>query len=213
MSSPIAMACDGAMPLPDMARTCEGDRGPGGAAQAPERPCNRWKRQSDRGIFARMMAGPAAGHGEEKTVMTDATSLKAHRTASGMGVRKGARTPDWPNEGRHGHQPACHLRQPRPITRPVRHRGSGQRSHRGTGFAEQPAECRPAPRGPRPGRRPVQGRIERQGMRACIPRRKQRKKPVRCDTCRCRRRNRIEIMSGRLKDRPIVGKTVPRTAF
>ena len=44
---------------------------------------------SDKGIFARMMAGLAAGHGEEKTVMIDATYLKAHRTATSMGVKKG----------------------------------------------------------------------------------------------------------------------------
>ena len=50
---------------------------------------NRWKRWSDRGIFTRMMAGLAAGHGEEKTVMIDATYLKAHRTATSMGVKKG----------------------------------------------------------------------------------------------------------------------------
>ena len=30
---------------------------------------------------------------------------------------------------------------------------------------------------------------------------------------RYKRRNRIEIMFGRLKDWPIVGKTVPRTVF
>ena len=47
---------------------------------------NRWKRRRDKGIFARMMAGLAAEHGEEKTVMIDATYLKAHRTATSMGV-------------------------------------------------------------------------------------------------------------------------------
>ena len=36
-----------------------------------------------------MMMGLAAGHGEEQTVMIDATYLKAHRTATGMGVKKG----------------------------------------------------------------------------------------------------------------------------
>jgi hypothetical protein len=36
-----------------------------------------------------MMAGLAAEHGEEKTVMIDATYLKAHRTATSMGVKKG----------------------------------------------------------------------------------------------------------------------------
>lgn len=36
-----------------------------------------------------MMAGLAAEHGERKTVMIDATHLKAHRTATSMGVKKG----------------------------------------------------------------------------------------------------------------------------
>ena len=50
---------------------------------------NRWKRWSDKGGFARMMTGPAAEHCEKKTVMIDATDLKAHRTATSMGVKKG----------------------------------------------------------------------------------------------------------------------------
>ena len=50
---------------------------------------NRWKRWSDKGIFARMMVGLAADHGEKKTVMIDATYLKAHRTATSMGMKKG----------------------------------------------------------------------------------------------------------------------------
>ena len=49
---------------------------------------NRWKRRSGKGIFAQMMAGLAAEHGEEKTVMIDATYLKAHRTATSLGVKK-----------------------------------------------------------------------------------------------------------------------------
>ena len=50
---------------------------------------NRWKRWSDKGIFAQMMVGLAAEHGEERTVMIDATYLKAHRTATSLGVKKG----------------------------------------------------------------------------------------------------------------------------
>ncbi len=50
---------------------------------------NRWKRWSDKGIFAQIMVGLAANHGEEKTVMFDATYLKAHLTATSMGVKKG----------------------------------------------------------------------------------------------------------------------------
>lgn len=49
---------------------------------------NRWKRWSDKGIFAAMLTGLAADHGEEKTFMIDATSLKAHRTASSLAVKK-----------------------------------------------------------------------------------------------------------------------------
>ena len=36
-----------------------------------------------------MMAGLAAEHCEKKTVMIDATYLKAHRTTTSMGVKKG----------------------------------------------------------------------------------------------------------------------------
>ena len=48
-----------------------------------------FERGHEQGIFAQMMIGLAADHGEEKTVMIDATYLKAHRTASSLGVKKG----------------------------------------------------------------------------------------------------------------------------
>lgn len=39
-----------------------------------------WSEYShERGVFARIMAGLAAEHGEETTVMIDVTHLKAHR--------------------------------------------------------------------------------------------------------------------------------------
>jgi transposase len=38
---------------------------------------NRWKRWSEKDIFARMMAGLAAGHGEEKTVMIPSRDITA----------------------------------------------------------------------------------------------------------------------------------------
>ncbi len=41
------------------------------------------------GVFARMMEGLACDGGEEKTVMIDATYLKAHRTASSLRAKKG----------------------------------------------------------------------------------------------------------------------------
>lgn|GEM_PF-2581581 len=51
---------------------------------------NRWKRWSDKGIFIRMMEGLATPQApERKTIMIDATYLKAHRTASSLRVKKG----------------------------------------------------------------------------------------------------------------------------
>ena len=50
---------------------------------------NRWKRGGERGVFTRMMEGLAAADAEPKTVMIDATYLKAHRTASSLRVKKG----------------------------------------------------------------------------------------------------------------------------
>ena len=55
--------------------------------------------------------------------------------------------------------------------------------------------------------------LQDKGIRACIPGRKARKAPVKYDKRRYKRCNRIEIMFGRLKDRPIVGKTVHWTVF
>ena len=47
----------------------------------------------------------------------------------------------------------------------------------------------------------------------CIPGRANRKASIPYDTDLYKQRNRIERMFGRLKDWPIVGKTVPRTVF
>ena len=51
--------------------------------------CNRWKRWGDMGVFARMMEGLAAASPEPKTIMIDATYLKAHRTATSLRSKKG----------------------------------------------------------------------------------------------------------------------------
>ena len=50
---------------------------------------NRWKRWSDKGVFVAMMDGLLAKGAERKTIMIDATYLKAHRTASSLAVKKG----------------------------------------------------------------------------------------------------------------------------
>ena len=55
----------------------------------PKTLYNRWKRWSDRGAFARMMHGLASEAAVPKTVMIDATYLKAHRTATSLRSKKG----------------------------------------------------------------------------------------------------------------------------
>jgi transposase len=52
-------------------------------------PYNRWKRWGDKGVFARMMEGPTSEAATPKTVMIDATYLKAHRTATSLRSKKG----------------------------------------------------------------------------------------------------------------------------
>jgi transposase len=58
----------------------------------PKTLYNRWKRWGDKGIFARMMEGPASEAAVPKTVMIDATYLKAHRTATSLRSKKGGPT-------------------------------------------------------------------------------------------------------------------------
>ena len=55
----------------------------------PKTLYNRWKRWCDMGVFARIMEGLAAEGRERKTIMIDATYLKAHRTASSLRLKKG----------------------------------------------------------------------------------------------------------------------------
>ena len=58
----------------------------------PKTLYNRWKRWSDKGVFARMMAGLASQASVPKTVMIDATYLKAHRTATSLRSKRGGQT-------------------------------------------------------------------------------------------------------------------------
>ena len=55
----------------------------------PKTLYNRWKRWSDMGVFARIMTGLAAEASDNTTISIDATYLKAHRTASSRGLKKG----------------------------------------------------------------------------------------------------------------------------
>jgi transposase len=58
----------------------------------PKTLYNRWKRWCDKGIFARMMEGLAAGAAVPKTVMIDATYLKAHCSATILRSKMGGPT-------------------------------------------------------------------------------------------------------------------------
>ncbi len=58
----------------------------------PKTLYNRWKRWGDKGIFAQMMEGLASEAAVPKTVMIDATCLKAHRTVTSLRSKKGGPT-------------------------------------------------------------------------------------------------------------------------
>lgn len=94
---------------------------------------NRWKRWGERGVFTRMMKGLAAVDAEPKTLMIDATYLKAHRTAwhQACGLKRGSRPPDRAHQRRHEHKAPCHRRREREALELLHDRRLGQRLHRG----------------------------------------------------------------------------------
>ncbi|ATF18012.1 Transposase [Phaeobacter gallaeciensis] len=51
------------------------------------------------GVFAQIMTGPAAEGTDHKTLMVDATCLKAHRTASSLQLKKRAWQADRTQQG------------------------------------------------------------------------------------------------------------------
>lgn len=51
---------------------------------------NRWKRWGEMGVFVHMIKGLAADGAAPKTVMVDATYLKAHRKKSSQRVKRGS---------------------------------------------------------------------------------------------------------------------------
>jgi hypothetical protein len=52
-------------------------------------------------VFLRIMEGLATADAQLKTIMIEATCLKAHRTASSLRLNKGGLGPDWPHKRRH----------------------------------------------------------------------------------------------------------------
>jgi hypothetical protein len=58
----------------------------------PKTLYNRWKRWGDKSIFVRMREGLASEAALPKSVMIDATDLKAHRTATSLRAKMGGPT-------------------------------------------------------------------------------------------------------------------------
>ncbi|MBF0863002.1 IS5 family transposase [Gluconobacter kanchanaburiensis] len=162
---------------------------------------NRWKRWSGMGIFMRMMDGLSAPSAEPQTIMIDATSLKAHRNPSSLRFKKGdpgrliGRTKDGMNTKLH----AVTDQNGQPLSFFMT---AGQISDY-TGAAAlldslPMAQWMLADRGYDADW--FRDALEEKGIRPCIPGRRSREKPVKYDKRKYKRRNRIEIMFGRLKD-------------
>ena len=71
---------------------------------------NRWKRWSEAGVFVLIMEGLSGTQTERRTVMIDATYLKAHRTASRLAVKRAARAVHRTHQRLHEHQASRHHR-------------------------------------------------------------------------------------------------------
>ncbi|MFK3889833.1 IS5 family transposase [Sphingomonas sp. NPDC079357] len=162
---------------------------------------NRWKRWGDAGVFTRMMEGLAAADAEPQTVMIDATYLKAHRTASSLRVKKGnlgrliGRAKGGMNTKLHAVDDANDRTLSFFMTAgqvsdytgaaallddlPKANWLLGDRGYDADWFRDA---------------------LQAKGIQPCIPGRRSRNVPVRYDKRRYRRRSRIEIMFGRLKD-------------
>ncbi|WEQ50951.1 IS5 family transposase (plasmid) [Komagataeibacter oboediens] len=161
---------------------------------------NRWKRWNAMGVFIRMMEGLATGKAEPQTIMIDATYLKAHRTAFELRLKRGSgrligRTKGGMNTKLH----AVTDRNGRPLDFFMT---AGQISDYTGAVALldslPPAEWMLADRGYDADW--FREALEEKGIKPCIPGRKSRAKPVKYDKRKYKRRHRIEIMFGRLKD-------------
>ena len=89
--------------------------------------CNRWKRWSDMGVFARIMVALAAEAPDNTTISIDATYLTAHRTASSLRVKKGAWTSDRADQRRYEHKVTCCDRHDRATNSVLHDSWSGER--------------------------------------------------------------------------------------
>ncbi|MFW2850735.1 IS5 family transposase [Sphingomonas sp. TX0543] len=162
---------------------------------------NRWKRWGEMGVFTRIVEGLSSAGAERRTVMIDATYLKAHRTASSLAGKKGdlgrliGRTKGGMNTKLHAITDAN--------GRPLRFFMTAGQVSDYIGAAalldELPkAQWLLGDRGYDADW--FRDALQEKGIKPCIPGRKSRNEPIKYDKRRYRRRNRIEIMFGRLKD-------------
>ena len=153
-----------------------------------------------RGLFVRMMEGLFGAQTERRTIMIDATYLKACRTASSMQEKGGLRRLIGRTKG--GMNTKLHAvtdANGRPISLFMT---AGQVSDH-TGAAAMldslpRAQWLLADRGYDADW--FRDALQLKGITPCIPGRKSRSEPIRYDKRRYKRRNRIEIMFGHLKD-------------
>lgn len=183
----------------------------------PKTLYNRWKRWGDMGVFAGMMEGLASKGTVHKTVMIDGEPvvrhwsennwrgyLKAHRPALNLRVKRGpddqrgrliGRTKGGLNTKLHAVTDAkgCPLKFFMTADQVRDYIGAAAL------LSNLPAaEWQIADRGYDADW--FRDALKDKGIRPCIPGRKSRGKPLRYDQRRYRRRNRIEVMFGRLKD-------------
>ncbi|MEO0637800.1 MAG: IS5 family transposase, partial [Pseudomonadota bacterium] len=172
-----------------------------GAYGPPKTLYSRWKRWSEKGIFARMLLELADQGGETDTLMIDATHLKTHRTATSMRLKKGGsgrligRTKGGMNSKLHAVTDAA--------GRPLRmFLTAGQRSDyigaRALLSDLPEAKHMLADRGYDADWYRVA--LEDKGITPCIPSRKGRKVPIPYDVDRYKKRHKIENSFARLKD-------------
>ncbi|MCR9140438.1 MAG: IS5 family transposase [Alphaproteobacteria bacterium] len=162
---------------------------------------SRWKRWSEKGIFARMLLELADQGGRTDTLMIDATHLKTHRTESSLGLKKGGggrligRTKGGMNSKLHAVTDAA--------GRPLRmFLTAGQRSDyigaRALLDGLPSADHLLADRGYDADW--YREALEDKGIKPCIPSRRGRKVAIPHDEARYRKRHKIENSFARLKD-------------
>ena len=166
----------------------------------PKTLYNRWKRWSDKRVFARILLELAKQSDAADTRMIDATHLKTHRTASSLRLKRGGGRLIGPTMG--GLNSKLHA-----VTdaagRPIRiYLSGGQTSdHNG---ARAPVGTLPAAQVLLADRGYdadwFRKALKDKGISPCIPSRKGRKVPIPHDEALYKRRHKIENSFARLKD-------------